>query len=96
MLYEVITMFLSSMPMLPPFAGKYLTVQSSARITSYNVCYTKLLRLEIFLVILAAGSVAGILGMILAIPTYTILRVIAKEFLDNLKIVKKLTQNLDQ
>jgi predicted PurR-regulated permease PerM len=51
--------------------------------------------LEIFLVILAAGSVAGILGMILAIPSYTIVRVIAKEFLDNLKIVRKLTKNLD-
>jgi len=52
--------------------------------------------LEIFVVILAAGSMAGILGMILAIPVYTILRVIAKEFFDNMKIVKKLTENLDQ
>lgn len=52
--------------------------------------------LEIFLVILAAASLAGILGMILAIPVYTILRVIAKEFFDNLKIVKKLTENLDE
>ncbi|MBN1820657.1 MAG: AI-2E family transporter [Prolixibacteraceae bacterium] len=50
--------------------------------------------LEIFLVIMAAGSMAGILGMILAIPSYTILRVIAKEFFDNMKIVKKLTENL--
>ncbi len=50
--------------------------------------------LEIFLVIIAAGSLAGILGMILAIPVYTILRVIAKEFFDNMKIVKKLTENL--
>lgn len=52
--------------------------------------------LEIFVVILAAGSMAGILGMILAIPVYTILRVIAKEFFDNMKIVKKLTENLDR
>lgn len=52
--------------------------------------------LEIFIVILAAASLAGILGMILAIPVYTILRVIAKEFFDNLKIVKKLTENLDE
>lgn len=52
--------------------------------------------LEIFIVILAAGSMAGIVGMILAIPVYTILRVIAKEFLDNLKIVKKLTENLGE
>lgn len=52
--------------------------------------------LEIFIVILAAGSMAGIIGMILAIPVYTIIRVIAKEFFDNMKIVKKLTENLDQ
>ena len=51
--------------------------------------------LEIFLVIMAAGSLAGIVGMILAIPVYTILRVIAKEFFDNMKIVKKLTESLE-
>ena len=51
--------------------------------------------MEIFLVIMAAGSVAGILGMILAIPAYTIVRVVAREFLDNLKIVRKLTENLE-
>ena len=50
--------------------------------------------LEIFIVILVAGSLAGILGMILAIPSYTIIRVIAKEFFDNMKIVKKLTENI--
>ncbi len=52
--------------------------------------------MEIFIVILAAGSMAGIIGMILAIPVYTIVRVIAKEFFDNLKIVKKLTENLEE
>ena len=51
--------------------------------------------IEIFLVIMIAGSLAGILGMILAIPAYTIVRVIAKEFLENLKIVRKLTENLE-
>jgi predicted PurR-regulated permease PerM len=52
--------------------------------------------LEIFLVILAAGSAAGIKGMILAIPVYTILRVIAKEFFDNLKFVRRITENIDK
>lgn len=52
--------------------------------------------LEIFLVILAAGSMAGILGMILAIPVYTILRVVAKEFFENMKLVQKMTQNLEK
>jgi predicted PurR-regulated permease PerM len=50
--------------------------------------------LEIFLVILIAGSLFGITGMILAIPSYTILRVIAKEFFNNLKVVKKLTEKI--
>ena len=50
--------------------------------------------LEIFLVIMIAGTMAGVAGMILAIPVYTILRVVAKEFMDNLKIVRALTRNL--
>lgn len=50
--------------------------------------------LEIFLVIMCAGSLFGITGMILAIPSYTIIRVIAKEFFNNLKVVKKLTEKI--
>jgi predicted PurR-regulated permease PerM len=49
---------------------------------------------EIFLVILIAGSMAGIPGMIFAIPTYTVLRVIAKEFLSQFRVVQKLTKNI--
>ena len=49
---------------------------------------------EIFLVILIAGSMAGIPGMILAVPTYTVLRVIAKEFLSQVKVVQQLTKNI--
>lgn len=52
--------------------------------------------LEIFLVILMAGSLAGIPGMILAIPSYTVLRVILKEFFNKYKLVKKLTQSLSE
>ena len=50
--------------------------------------------LEIFLVLLMAGSIAGIPGMMLAIPSYTVLRVILKEFFNKYKLVKKLTQSL--
>ncbi|MCW3070264.1 MAG: hypothetical protein JWO44_154 [Bacteroidetes bacterium] len=52
--------------------------------------------LEIFLVILIAGTFAGITGMIVAIPVYTIIRIIAKEFLNNFKIVQKLTEDLEE
>lgn len=47
--------------------------------------------LEIFLVILAGGTAGGVFGMVLAIPAYTVLKVLAKEFLGDLKIVKELT-----
>jgi len=50
--------------------------------------------LEIFLVILMAGSMAGIVGMVLAIPAYTIIRVIAKEFFNRYRIVKKITDKI--
>lgn len=52
--------------------------------------------LEIFIVILTAGTLAGIGGMIVAVPVYTILRIIAKEFLSNFKIVQQLTAELDE
>ncbi len=50
--------------------------------------------LEIFLIILIAGNVAGIIGMLIAIPTYTVLRVFAREFLYRLKLVQKLTDRM--
>jgi predicted PurR-regulated permease PerM len=51
--------------------------------------------LEVFLVIMAAGSLAGITGMILAVPVYTILRVFAAEFLSGFRLVQKLTANME-
>ena len=50
--------------------------------------------LEIFLVILIAGSMAGIVGMLLAIPSYTVLRVFAKEFLSQFRLVRRLTDKI--
>jgi predicted PurR-regulated permease PerM len=50
--------------------------------------------LEIFLIILIAGLLFGILGMVIAIPVYTAIKVIAKETLSEYKIVKKLTKDL--
>ncbi|MCB0804877.1 MAG: AI-2E family transporter [Bacteroidales bacterium] len=50
--------------------------------------------IEIFLVILMAGSLAGIPGMILAIPGYTVLRIVAKQFFSQSKLVQKITENI--
>lgn len=50
--------------------------------------------LEVFLIILIAGSLAGVIGMLLAIPIYTIIRVIAKEFFSHFEIVQKITRKI--
>ncbi len=50
--------------------------------------------LEIFIVILVAATVGGVIGMLIAIPTYTVLRVIAKEFFNQSKLVQKITEGL--
>jgi len=50
--------------------------------------------LEIFLVIVIGGLLFGVIGMIAAVPSYTVIKVISKEFLAENKIVKRLTQNL--
>lgn len=50
--------------------------------------------LEIFLVILIAGFLSGILGMIIAVPLYTILKVIGKEFFPENAVIQLLTKNI--
>lgn len=50
--------------------------------------------LEIFLVILIGANIGGIVGMVLAIPAYTVVRVIAKVFLSEFKVVKSLTKGM--
>ncbi|MBT8191236.1 MAG: AI-2E family transporter, partial [Bacteroidia bacterium] len=51
--------------------------------------------LEIFLVVLAGAKMGGVLGMVIAIPAYTVLRVLAKVFFSEFDVVKKLTANLN-
>jgi predicted PurR-regulated permease PerM len=50
--------------------------------------------LEIFFVIIIAGAIGGIGGMILGIPVYTVVRIIAKELFSSNKLVKNLMQKL--
>lgn len=50
--------------------------------------------LELFIVLLIAGNVGGLVGMVLAIPGYTFIRIILKQFFNNFKIVRKLTRGI--
>ena len=52
--------------------------------------------LEIFLVILVGATIGGIGGMLLAVPSYTVLRVIAREFFIKFRIVQRMTKKFDE
>lgn len=51
--------------------------------------------LEIFLVTLVAAKLGGVIGMVIGIPTYTVLRVLARTFFSEFKVVQRLTQHLE-
>lgn len=48
--------------------------------------------LEIFIVLLMAGHIGGVVGMLVAIPSYTVIRVVASRFLRFIKPVRRLME----
>lgn len=75
----------------------YLFAQLIDNFASQPIIFSKSVKshpLEIFLAIIIFGLLFGILGMVVAVPTYTAIKVILKEFLTDNKIVKSLTQDL--
>ena len=52
--------------------------------------------LEIFIVLLMAGHVGGTIGMLVAIPSYTVVRVIAIRFFYRYKIIQRLVPDLSE
>lgn len=96
----LVTAVNDGVPLLP-FLLKMLAVFVTAQVVDASMLqpfiYSNSIKahpLEIFLIILVAGSLGGILGMLIAIPTYTVLRVFAKEFFNNFRLVQKLTENI--
>jgi predicted PurR-regulated permease PerM len=50
--------------------------------------------LEVFLVILIAGNISGIPGMIIAVPFYSVIRIIAKEYYSESKFIQFMTSEM--
>ncbi len=85
------------LPLLGYMALVFIIVQIIDNVVFQPLIYgtsVKAHPLEIFLVILIAGSLAGIIGMILAIPAYTVLRTFAHEFFYRFKVVQKITEKI--
>jgi len=75
----------------------YFITQLVDNFVSQPVIFSKTTKshpLEIFLIIIIGGLLFGIFGMITAVPLYTALKVILKEFLSENKIVKSLTKHI--
>ncbi|WP_299062322.1 AI-2E family transporter [uncultured Polaribacter sp.] len=75
----------------------YLMAQLIDNFASQPIIFSKTTKshpLEIFLVIVIGGLLFGIVGMITAVPLYTALKVMLKEFLADNKIVKSLTKDI--
>jgi predicted PurR-regulated permease PerM len=75
----------------------YLMAQLIDNFISQPLIFSKTTKshpLEIFLIIIVGGLLYGVVGMITAVPLYTALKVILKEFLSENKIVKSITKDL--
>jgi predicted PurR-regulated permease PerM len=51
--------------------------------------------LEVFFIVLVFGTLAGVPGMIAAMPVYAFFRIIAREFFSEFKIVRRMTEHID-
>ncbi len=86
------------LPVLFKLAGVFIVVNFIDNNILVPMIYSRSVKshpLEIFIVIIMGGGLAGLPGMLLAVPVYTLLRVIAKEFFQQFRVVKKLTETMD-
>jgi predicted PurR-regulated permease PerM len=89
--------FASLVPLFFKIAGVFFTVHYLDTMLYQPIIYSSSVKahpLEVFIAIIIGGTVAGILGMLLAMPVYTVLRVIAKEFFSKFTFVQKLTGDI--
>jgi predicted PurR-regulated permease PerM len=85
------------MPLLIKIVAVFLGMQVLDNLLLQPLIFSKSVQahpIEIFVVIVIGSKLAGIVGMILAIPAYTVLRVIASIFLSEFKLVQELTAKL--
>ena len=84
-----------TLPLIALVVAVVMVVQFIDNMVFQTIIYSNSIEahpLEIFFVTMIAGSLAGIPGMILGIPAYTVMRVIASEFLSEFKVIKSLTK----
>ena len=85
-------------PLLLKAGGVFLIVQLIDNFVFQPLIFSNSAQahpLEIFIVISVAGTMARITGMMLAVPVYSFIRIVAREFLSEFKVVDRLTRNME-
>jgi predicted PurR-regulated permease PerM len=86
------------LPLMIKIAGVFIIVNTIDIGVLQPMIYSKSVRshpLEIFIVFMIAGMLAGVFGMIIAIPAYTVIRIFAKVFISNSAIFLSLRKELE-
>jgi len=89
--------YTSIMPHLMEVATVFLVAILLDNLVSYPLIFSNSLKvhpLELFFVVLAGFQLAGLGGMIVAAPVYTMLRIIAKEFLQGFDVIRSITRGV--
>lgn len=85
-------------PLLVKVLAAFGLTQLIDNVLSQPIIFSKSVRahpVEIFLVTLMAAKLGGIVGMILGIPVYTVMRVVARIFFSEFRVVQQLTMRMD-
>ena len=90
--------FAQMLPMLLKVAAAFMATQFLDNNFTGPMIFSKSLKahpLEIFIVTLVAAKLGGVIGMVVGIPAYTVLRVIARTFFSEFKLVQRLMGHLE-
>jgi len=93
------TDFALLLPMLFKVAAAFMATQFLDNNFTGPMIFSKSVQahpLEIFIVTLVAAKMGGVVGMVIGIPVYTVLRVVARTFFSKFKVVQKLTDHLEE
>ncbi len=92
--YEIAAM----MPLMGKVAAAFLLTQFVDNNFVGPLIFSKSIKahpLEIFIVTLVSAKIGGVVGMVIGIPVYTVLRVIARTFFSEFKLVQRLTEHME-
>jgi predicted PurR-regulated permease PerM len=86
------------LPLIFSIMAAFITVNTIDVGVLQPLIYSKSVKshpLEIFIVFLMAGMIAGVFGMIIAIPTYSILRIFARQIVIKSRLVKSIRDTIN-